>query len=123
MKKRSHYLLIIPLFTLIGYFKLLNTSSVSKEINNEVIRLQTGFGKSDWSLTDYGINIKNSFPELSTTDLLLRAGFNESGVEKIWTKESITLAGVINVLFYLTCFLAWTVGFAFLAKDKSNQDK
>jgi hypothetical protein len=83
--------------------------------------LQIGFGTANWSLTAIGKQDKQVIPDATPEKLLMaEAAFTHDGVIGVWTSWTVALAGSVLLLSYFCGFVAWTSGFACLAKHRSN---
>lgn len=72
------------------------------------IGYQVGFGVADWSLTEAGRSIKNSFHDATPYTMIDgMAAFSPTEITKIWTPLSISLAGSLTwVTYFVSVFLA-----------------
>jgi len=113
--------LSVPL--LIGYILLLQFTTVPMPTQPST-RLQIGFGMLDWTLTEAAKDWKSSNPSLTVAQMIKNeAAFTQDRIGILWQTWSIYIAGFLLIVLYLSAFIAWTSGFALLAKQRSISQK
>jgi len=111
----------IPL--LIAYILLLQFTTLPMPTEPRT-RLQVGFGKFDWTLTEAGRDWKRSNPLLTVTQMVKNeAAFTQDRVAILWQTWSIYLAGFLLIALYFSVFITWAGGFALLVKQRSISQK
>jgi hypothetical protein len=86
-------------------------------------RLQIGFGKAAFSLTDVGRSWTRDRPSISPEEMLMNeAAFSPGGVYKIWNKPSVAAAGALLIVLYLVGFATWTAAFAMLGGESRRSN-
>ncbi len=111
----------VPL--LIAYILLLQFTTIPTPTESST-RLQIGFGKFDWTLTETGKEWKRSNPSLTVTQMIKNeAAFTQDRVAILWHTWSIYLAALLLIALYFSGFITWTSGFALLAKQRSLSQK
>lgn len=109
--------LVISVALLIVYPILIDLCTV--EIPGTNKRIQIGFDKFDWSLTEYGKKIKAQDPTAIPQEWLSDESFR-SGVAKLfWQTWSIYLSGVLTIVVFIFAFILWTFGWSLIAKQKA----
>lgn len=99
----------------LGYCTVLEPQNYSQ-------RFQIGFGKSDWSLTPEGVELKYGNPSATLEDWMMMEGaFRQGGPDIIWKTWTINAAGFLLVMIYLVSFVLWTLGFSNLAVIMSKK--
>ena len=108
---------------LIAYILLLQFTTLPMPTEPST-RLQVGFGKFDWSLTEAGRAWKRSNPSLTVTQMVKNeAAFTQDRVAILWQTWSVYLAGFLLIALYFSGFITWASGFALLAKQRSISQK
>jgi hypothetical protein len=117
--KRSMWLVGVGVSLIFVYIIALPNWSV--QIPGSDKHLQIGFGTANWSLTAIGKQDKRAIPDATPEKLLMaEAAFTHDGVIGVWASWTVALAGSVLLLSYFCGFVAWTSGFACLAKHRSN---
>ena len=119
--KQGMRVLILSVLLLIVYILLLQFTTVPVPIPTQPsTRLQIGFGMSDWTLTGAGRDWKSSNSSLTVEQMIRNeAAFTQDRIGILWQTWSIYLAGFLLIAFYFLAFIAWTSGFALLAKQRT----
>jgi hypothetical protein len=118
--KQGMRFLVASLLLLIAYILLLQFTTIRMPTEPN-IRLQIGFGKFDWTLTEAGKSWKRFNPSLTVTEMVRNeAAFTQERVEILWQTWSVYLAGFLLIVLYFFAFITWAGGFALLAKQRSN---
>jgi hypothetical protein len=87
-------------------------------------RLQIGFGRATWSLTDAGRDWVKTQPTITVVQMVTNeAAFEQDRIGILWTTWSINLAGALLILLFVLCFASWTTGFALLVKHRTVTQK
>ena len=102
---------------LIAYVLALQFTTVRVPASGD--RLQIGFGRSNWTLTEAGKTWTRQFPQITAEQLLRNEGFAQDRAQIIWETWSIYSAGALLIVLYFLAFGIWTTGFALLAKHRS----
>ena len=111
-------ILFISLILIIVYILFLQSTTVVNP-NQQSDRFQIGFWKCDWTLTEYGKELKDKNPSWTTTAMLESDGFAQDRVPIIWETLSVYIAGTLLILLYLSGFIMWAIGFGMLSKQES----
>jgi hypothetical protein len=115
--KKALIALIAAIILLALYVILLDLCTVKKSNTNN--RIQIGFGKSDWSLTEYGRQVKAEDPGKTPQDWLLDESFKAGVAKRFWSAWSIYLSGTLLVAVFIFAFVSWTFGWSLIAKQKA----
>jgi len=121
--KQGKWFLILSIPLLIAYILLLQFTTVPIPTESGT-RLQIGFGKLDWTLTEAAKDWKISDPSLTVTQMIKNeAAYTQDRLAILWKTWSVYVAGLLLILLYLSGFITWTGGFALLAKHRSINKK
>lgn len=115
---------VFAVVLLIVYSVLLNMTTVRPPAPRGGARFQVGWGKAVWGLQPAAREVVEADGSLSVQELmLLFAGYQEGGPEKIWKVWVIVLFGVLLTVVFVTAFFLWTYGFALLAQFLSVRSR
>ena len=117
MIKKAVKVLIASFILLVLYLVLLDSCTVL--IPGTDARVQIGFGKLDWSLTDYGKQIKYSDSIASTQQWLNDEGFRKDVAKIFWKTWSIYASGILMIFVFMFAFVLWTFGWSLIAKQRA----
>jgi hypothetical protein len=113
--KRAILLLTLSVGLIIGYSILFSLCTVTIVGSNK--KIQIGFGKYEWSLTDYGKEKKRTDP-LSTPDQwIMEETFYKGVAFACWKPWTIYLSGIAMIAIFLFMFIFWTWGWCLIAKQ------
>jgi len=113
--------LLLSVAILVIYLFLLEWCTVVQP-EDEGSRLQIGFGRAQWSLTEKGRQLKMEHSGQTIVEWMLRTGaFGDKGPEIIWEPWAIYLSGCVMIVAFIAMFVLWTVGWALLAKQKATK--
>lgn len=109
-------MIICSLMCLIGYGVFRPQWTVTNDRSDPVQYYQVGFGRTPWSLTTMGLKDKAD-RGLATKEQWVGAhGWDKTTPSIIWEEWTISVAGIILMVLFITGFLLWTTGFSLLAK-------
>jgi hypothetical protein len=121
--RRAKWFLVCSISLLIVYILLLQFTTIRIPTEPDT-RLQIGFGKVDWTLTEVGKSWNHSNPSLTVTEMVKNeAAFTQDRAAILWQTWSIYLAGVLLIALYFFGFLTWTSAFALLARQRSIESR
>lgn len=109
--------LIAAIILLFIYVIVLDLCTVKKSNTND--RIQIGFGRFDWSLTEYGKKVKAEDPMSLPQDWLLDESFKAGVAKRFWLTWSIYLSGTLLIVVFVLAFISWTFGWSLIAKQKA----
>jgi hypothetical protein len=109
--------LIISVVLLILYLVLIDLCTV--QIPGTSKRIQIGFDKFDWSLTEYGKKVKAQDPTASPQDWLSEESFKTGVAKLFWQTWSIFLSGISMIVIFISAFVLWSFGWSLIAKQKA----
>jgi hypothetical protein len=118
--KRGATLIVISIPLLIAYILLFQFTTIKlRPPFSQTERIQIGFGKAEWSLTEAGRKWTRDQPTITVYQMVENeAAFEQRRVEKLWQTWSIYCAGLTLIVLFFLGFLSWTAGFALLANHK-----
>lgn len=105
----------ISMATLVLYLLLLDATTVVDPQKN--VRFQIGFDRPDWTLTTAGKEWKQTHPDQAPLDWMMSCGFGVGRAERIWKPWTITIAGCLLLVSFVGMAVAWTGGWAVLARQ------
>jgi hypothetical protein len=108
---------IAAIFLLLLYLVLLDLCTVL--IPGTDKRVQIGFDKFDWSLTDHGKQVKAEKPIALPQEWLSDESFRKDVAKLYWQPWSIYLAGIALILIFIFAFVLWAFGWSLIAKQKA----
>jgi len=85
-------------------------------------RAQIGWYKSDWSLTDKGMEMKAQYPDEPVIKWMMMVGWNDAP-EVLWTPASVLISGGLLVLLFFSGFVMWATGWALAAKHMWQREQ
>lgn len=112
---------VVSLGTLVLYLLLLDTTTLVDPQNHD--RFQIGFGRTDWTLTAVGKGWKQTHPDQAPLDWMMSCGFEAGRGERIWKPWTITTAGCLLLVSFVGMTVAWTGGWAVLARQFAASGK
>lgn len=115
--KTALKVLIISVVLLILYLILIDLCTVQIPGINK--RVQIGFDKFDWSLTEYGKQVKAKNPVALPQEWLSDESFESGVAKRFWQTWSIYLAGVLMIVVFIFAFVLWAFGWSLIAKQKA----
>jgi hypothetical protein len=119
--RKAAFLIGVSVLLLVLYVLLFQFTTISAPSGK---RLQIGFGRANWSLTDGGKTWVRTQPSITVVEMVENeAAFDQGRLTILWTTWSIYTAGGLLILLYFVGFVCWTKGFAILAKQDSQTDK
>lgn len=115
--KKALVALVVSVVLLISYLILLDVCTVITTNTNN--RIQIGFGKFDWSLTEYGKQKKAEDPAALPQDWLLDESLKAGVAKRFWSTWSIYFSGVLLITVFILAFVSWAFGWSLIAKQKA----
>lgn len=109
--------LIASFLLLILYLIALDMCSVQIAGTNK--RVQIGFDRFDWSLTEYGKQTRNADANAQPKDWIAEEGFKGGVAKLFWQPWSIYLSGALLILLFTITFVLWTFGWSLIAKENA----
>jgi hypothetical protein len=115
--KKAGYSIGAALLLLVVYGLLFNFTTIATPSGN---RLQTGFGRAYWSLTEAGKAWVRTQPDITVVQMVSNeAAFDQDRLTILWPTWSIYSAGALLIFLYFSGFILWATGFALLTKQQS----
>ena len=113
-------MLVVSVVLLILYLVLIDLCTV--QIPGTSKRIQIGFDRFDWSLTDYGRRLKGEDPSALPQDWLSEESFKKDVAKRFWPIWSIYLSGILMIIVFISAFVLWAFGWSLIAKQKAITD-
>ena len=109
--------LLVSIVLLVLYPALIDVCTV--QIPGTDKRIQIGFDKFDWSLTEYGKLVKARNPTALPQEWLSDESFKTGVAKLFWKTWSIYLSGFVTVIVFILTFVFWAFGWSLIAKQKA----
>lgn len=108
---------LLSIVLLVIYVVLLDLCTVLVPGTTE--RMQIGFYKFNWSLTDYGRQVKATKPFATPQQWLWDEAYGIDAPKLLWRLWSIYLSGILMIVVFISAFVFWTFAWSLVAKEKA----
>ena len=113
--RKAILFLSLSIVLVIGYSILFSLCTVTITGSNK--KIQIGFGKYEWSLTDYGKEKKRTDPMSTPDQWIMEETFYKGVAFNYWKPWTVYLSGVLMIAIFLFTFIFWTWGWCLIAKQ------